>query len=259
MNPSEFAYRIAICNDCLQDRERVANMTRQIMSDTGNTCNIAVFSHGKALLDTILGGTVYDILLLDVMMDGMDGMTLAAALREQGQQSAIVFISSNREMAMCGYEVAALQYCIEQTESKKEILLSTEQGHHRISLRNIQYVEAYERGTRFILSDKVLSSRLKLGQAQALLPYSTSTRPPYFEAMPSMIFRPKPCFGTVFLRSFSIWVISAEFLQLITNHVSFPWMSSTIYGSSPPGATVHADFERFMQGLLFFNFAYSMM
>ena len=37
-------------------------------------------------------------------------MALAAALREKGDHTAIIFISSNLEMALRGYEVEAARY-----------------------------------------------------------------------------------------------------------------------------------------------------
>lgn len=43
-------------------------------------------------------------------MDSLDGIELAAALRKLGDGTAIIFISSNREMALWGYEVSTARY-----------------------------------------------------------------------------------------------------------------------------------------------------
>lgn len=43
-------------------------------------------------------------------MDSLDGIELAAALRKLGDGTAIIFISSNREMALRSYEVSAARY-----------------------------------------------------------------------------------------------------------------------------------------------------
>lgn len=55
-------------------------------------------------------GTQYDLLLLDIMMDELSGMELARRLREQGSDAAIVFITSNPDFAIQGYDVGALHY-----------------------------------------------------------------------------------------------------------------------------------------------------
>ena len=102
-------------------------------------------------------------------MDDMDGMALAKALRNQGDHTMIVFISISQEMARRGYQVEAsrylvkpldreelkeaLTYCYEKWQVKKEILLPTDKGQYRTSFPNIQFVEAFDRGTRFVLTD----------------------------------------------------------------------------------------------------------
>ena len=177
---------IAVCDDIAADKEQIVSMTKEIMAAHSKTCEIDAYDSGKALLDSLKNGKSYDIMLLDVMMDELDGMKLARLLRAKGNDASIVFISVNREMALYGYEVSAVRYlakpldagklsealscCVDRAQVKKEILLPTEQGHHRIAVKDIHYVEAFERGTRFITKDKVITSRLKLAEAQEILP-----------------------------------------------------------------------------------------
>lgn len=188
MNPHGAKYHIAVCDDTATDRACITQMTREIMSHHGISCDIAVFDSGSELLTAIQKGSVFDILLLDVIMDKIDGLALAAELRKQGQRSAIVFISSNRELAMYGYEVSAVRYlakpvdadklsealqcCFSRMQAKKEILLPTEHGYNRISISDIQFVDAFDRGSRFFMTDHVLITRMKLSEAQSILPAS---------------------------------------------------------------------------------------
>lgn len=102
--------QIAICDDDSIDRQQAADLTREIMEAEGPACSLSSYESGVALLAAIQGGAQFHILLLDVMMDGLDGMELAAALRKLGNSTAIIFISSNREMALRGYEVSAARY-----------------------------------------------------------------------------------------------------------------------------------------------------
>ena len=91
-------------------------------------------------------------------------------------------------MALCGYEVSAVRYlakpldesklkeallyCYRIWQEKKEILLPTDMGKHRTSFSDIQYVEAFNRGTRFVLANETVESRLKFGEVEAMLPRS---------------------------------------------------------------------------------------
>lgn len=178
--------QIAICDDEQIDRQQAATLTREIMAAEGLACGLSSYESGAALLAAIQGGAQFQILLLDVMMDGLDGMELAAALRELGDSTAIIFISSNREMALRGYEVSAarylakplreeqlreaLLYCYKTFVEKKEILLPTTKGQRRIPLANILYAEAMERVTKLALTDRLEEVSMKFSDLSALLP-----------------------------------------------------------------------------------------
>lgn len=184
--PTGRKLKIAVCDDAYSDRTQITQMTKHILQDADILFALTVYESSTALLNAIQGGAQFQILLLDVMMNEMDGMELAAELRKQNRDTAIIFISSNLEMAMRGYEVSAarylakplgreklkeaLLYCHKHIQGKKEILLPTAQGQHRISLADIQYVEAFDRGTRFVLAERTVESRLKFSEAEKLLP-----------------------------------------------------------------------------------------
>ena len=107
---TEQELRIAVCDDEKDDLAKIISMTKQILQDEKIIHSISVYDSASALLADIQNGISYHILLLDVMMDGMNGMELAAELRKQHNNMTIIFISSNREMALCGYEVSAARY-----------------------------------------------------------------------------------------------------------------------------------------------------
>ena len=156
------------------------------MAAEGLSCGISCYERAAALLAAIQGGAQFHIFLLDVMMDGLDGMALAAALRELGDGAAIIFISSNRDMALRGYEVSAarylakplqqpllreaLLYCYKTFCEKKEILLPTTRGQRRILLSDILYAEAVERTAKLALTDRLEELNLKFSDLSALLP-----------------------------------------------------------------------------------------
>lgn len=177
---------IAVCDDESIDRQRAASLTREIMGAEGLAYDLSGYESAAALLTAIQGGAQFNILLLDVMMEGLDGMELAAALRELRDSTAIIFMSTNREMALRGYEVSAarylakplreeqlreaLLYCYKTFCEKKEILLPTAKGQCRIPLSDILYVEAMERVTKLALTDRSEEVSMKFSDLSALLP-----------------------------------------------------------------------------------------
>ena len=80
----EAEYRIAICDDIAADQVQIVSATGEIIAALKTFCEIGAYGSGKALLSALQNGKCYDILLLDVMMDQMDGMELARLLRQQG-------------------------------------------------------------------------------------------------------------------------------------------------------------------------------
>lgn len=180
--------RIAVVDDMEQDRVQIAAEADAVLCHGKIKHSIDCYAEANALLGAIRSGRKYQLLLLDVLMDEMDGMALAQELRDQGNNTAIIFISASQEMARRGYRVDAIRYLLkplnreelkealthfyEKWQSKKEILLPTSQGHHRTSIMNIQFVEAYDRGTRFVLADETVETKVKFSEAETLLPHS---------------------------------------------------------------------------------------
>lgn len=182
-NPS---ISIAVCDDEPDDLIEMENMTKKLLEAEKISCSISKFGDAVSLLSSIENGEKFDILLLDVMMDNLNGMELAASLRGQGSDVAIVFISINREMALLGYEVSAVRYlakpiqweklreallyCCQTYLTQKEILLPTPEGQRRILVSDLIYIETWERGTRLILVGGECKTSAKISELERLLP-----------------------------------------------------------------------------------------
>lgn len=183
---SSSSVRIAVCDNEAQDLQQLAELTRHIVQSEDIDYELACYESSKALLEAVESGEAYHILLLDVMMEGLSGIELAAALRALQSDAEIVFVSSNREMAMYGYEVAAVRYlakpvqeeklreallyCCRSRTQRKEIALSTARGVRRIQTSDIIYVETWGRGVRVTLTDGQEEVGLKISQMEAMLP-----------------------------------------------------------------------------------------
>lgn len=176
---------IAVCDDNPQELELTARLVREQLAEP---CALQLYGSGQALLEAVEQGARFSLLLLDVLLEGEDGITLASRLRAMGMDADLVFISVNRELALRGYEVSALRYLAKPLEPEKlrealtcslrgrtggkYVLLPSESGRRRICVSELCYVEAFERGTRFVLTDGMLVTRLKFTEAQTMLPPS---------------------------------------------------------------------------------------
>ena len=91
-NQARAPLRIAVCDDEALDRAQIAQMAQEILRAEEIPAEIACFASARALMHAIQTGGAFQILLLDVMIEGMDGMELAAALRAGQEEAAAALI-----------------------------------------------------------------------------------------------------------------------------------------------------------------------
>ena len=112
-------YKIAICDDSGADRQFVLNMVRAWASSAGHTVHIDDFPSAESFLFRYAEESDYDILLLDIEMGAMDGVTMAKELRKSNDTVQIIFITGYSDYIAEGYEVAALHYLVKPLDESK--------------------------------------------------------------------------------------------------------------------------------------------
>ena len=153
-------YKIAICDDSKVDREYVLNMVNRWAMQAGHQVHINTFTSAENFLFHYEEESDYDMLLLDIEMGTMDGVTMAKQLRKNNDTVQIVFITGYSDYIAEGYEVAALHYLMKpvkeeklasvleraaQKISKNEKVLSLEAGGEivRIPIYQIRYADVF--------------------------------------------------------------------------------------------------------------------
>ena len=86
-------YKIAICDDSDADRNYVSDLAARWAANRGHTVQIAQFPSAENFLFRYAEENDYDILLLDIEMGHMDGVTMAKKLRRDNDTVQIVFIT----------------------------------------------------------------------------------------------------------------------------------------------------------------------
>lgn len=178
-------FNIAVCDDIQMNTEEIAKMTEEVCLEEQISPEISCFQSAEKLLDEIKEGNRYDLMLLDVMMPELDGMELARILRTQNERTSIVFISSNREMAMQGYEVSAARYlakplekdklkeailfCYEQYRKERELLLPVNGSVRKVAPKDIYYIEIVGRKCKIRLEKEEWDTSLSIAELEAML------------------------------------------------------------------------------------------
>lgn len=177
---------VAVCDDDRVTCDRLVEQVTEIFKEEQVEAEVSRYGSGTELLRDIQKGARFQILLLDVVMPELSGLELAATLRNQRDETAIIFISSNVEMALRGYEVSALrflakpiaedklrealQYCFSTCCKQKEALLPTDKGQSRVRLSEIVYAESQNRCTRLTLTSGKLIANLMISELGSMLP-----------------------------------------------------------------------------------------
>jgi len=112
-------YKIAICDDSDADRQYVLNMVHTWAASAGHAVHVDTFSSAENFLFRYAEENDYDILLLDIEMGAMDGVTMAKKLRKNNDTVQIVFITGYSDYISEGYEVAALHYLMKPVKEEK--------------------------------------------------------------------------------------------------------------------------------------------
>lgn len=157
--------RLAVCDDESALTERLEELARGWSLLRDRPCRARSFSRGEALLFELAEGPSYDLLLLDVEMAGMDGVTLARRIRETDRKTPLAFLTNHPGYVFQGYEVSALRYLLkpvkeaelfalldlawEQRRREKDWLLLTVDGQpRRVDQEEIVYLEAQGHAVR---------------------------------------------------------------------------------------------------------------
>lgn len=112
-------YKIAICDDSDVDREYVLNMVDRWAVKNGYFVHTNTFISAENFLFHYTEENDYDILLLDIEMGVMDGVTMAKQLRESNDTIQIIFVTGYSDYISEGYEVAALHYLMKPVKEEK--------------------------------------------------------------------------------------------------------------------------------------------
>jgi DNA-binding LytR/AlgR family response regulator len=102
--------RVGIVDDSARDRAHVAQLLARYESENGIQCLVREYSDGAALLDAYRADL--DVVFLDILMGGIDGMRTAAAIRKIDTKVALIFVTRTAQYATKGYAVQAQSYLL---------------------------------------------------------------------------------------------------------------------------------------------------
>ena len=109
---------IAIIDDIASDAEQLKHIITSYFENRQIPTEIRYFSSAEAFFDDYRPGN-FQILFLDIYMDGITGMEAARRIRNQSDDCILVFVTTSSEFAVESYDVNAAYYLLKPFQPEK--------------------------------------------------------------------------------------------------------------------------------------------
>ncbi len=150
---------VAIVEDESEYAGELQDYLKRYGREIGERFDITVYPDGEDIVDDYRSG-MHDIILMDIEMKSMDGMTAAERIRETDEDVVIMFITNMAQYAIRGYRVDALDYVLKpisyfaftqrlgramermRRREEKYVMITSKNGTSRVPLSSIQWIES---------------------------------------------------------------------------------------------------------------------
>lgn len=150
---------IAVCDDEKQIRKQIQKMVQERIPG----CAVKTYGRGEDLLGDRFS---YDILFLDIQMEGLSGIETAREIRRRNSDVILIFITAIREYVFEAFDVSAFHYLLKpvseeqfgsvidraarEVEKRREthtqkIFIQTRNRNVALQVKEICYIESQRR------------------------------------------------------------------------------------------------------------------
>ena len=176
-------YTIAVCDDSAEDAGYVQKILKRWAIQRKVKVHTTTFPSAESFLFQYEEDKSVEILLLDIEMGNMDGVTLARKLREKKENAQIIFITGYPDHIADGYEVEALHYLMKPVQEEKlfsvldraaanlmkqkaVLLLPKDGSICRLLVDEIMYVEVFSHSLLIVTGSESIEIRKTLGELE---------------------------------------------------------------------------------------------
>lgn len=163
--------KIAVCDDELSALNEVNALLDRYCAERNRQIDRIEFQSPLDLLAEIEKGIYLDILLLDVVMPGENGISVAREIRQYDNRVKIIFLTSSSEFAVESYTVGAFFYLMKpiyeedffrmmdsvisecEKAHKNDFVVPCKGGVTRINVEKLVYCEVMGRTLLFYLEN----------------------------------------------------------------------------------------------------------
>lgn len=180
-------YQIAICENETKILEQLHDLCADILDEINISYQIKTFKNTSSLTKILYNRPAsFDLLLLDIVMDGVNGMEFAKQLRSRQNLVNIIFITAHEDYLLEGYSVQPLWYLLkpvsrtelataihtdlQRNHLPKTIILKSGSRNISLDIENVIFIECMNHTLYIHLTDHTLSVHMTLTNAQDIFP-----------------------------------------------------------------------------------------
>lgn len=172
--------KIAIVEDEKIHQEYLLSMLEKAAEDEGIRLSFSIFESAESFLFAF-EDQKFDAILLDIILNEMNGFSLAEAIRKEDGNIPIAFITGEKDYVFDGYEVDACGYILKPIKQESislllkkikdkisliepSITIKTQDGIVSFYESKINYIESDNHNTNIIASNGKWVSNNKMSQ-----------------------------------------------------------------------------------------------
>lgn len=167
---------IAIVEDEENYRNVLCDYLKKFEIETGEEIHLSIFTDGDEIAENYTAK--YDIILMDIEMEFMNGMDAATKIREVDKEVIIIFITNMAQYAIQGYAVDALDYVLKpisyfafsqklqravgrmKKREERYINIVSKNGVNKVAVSEIGWIESEGHRLIYHAKDNVYESTL---------------------------------------------------------------------------------------------------
>ncbi len=175
-------WRVAVVDDQASVWTQMQSYFQRYQQERGERFQISYFENATLFLDRYQ--PKYDLILMDIDMPGMDGLTAAHRLRKLDPHVVLVFVTNLAQYAINGYEVSAVDFVVKPVnygkfafkleralklalpKDRPVVLIKTEDGTVTVEREDVTYVEVQGHNLFYHIGEETYRVRGSLKQAE---------------------------------------------------------------------------------------------
>lgn len=167
---------IAIVEDEENYRNILCDYLKKFEHERDEEIHISIFTDGDEIVENY--SAKYDIILMDIEMEFMNGMDAATKIREVDREVIIIFITNMAQYAIQGYAVDALDYVLKpisyfafsqkiqravgrmKKREERYINIVSKNGVNKVAISEIGWIESEGHRLTYHAKDNIYESTL---------------------------------------------------------------------------------------------------